>query len=101
MHRTRSTSGIHVSPREQLNLHASVNRYSPVPSSACVALKDPNWLEAMIEEYCALLSNDTWNFVPPPRNANIVSDKWVFRHKLKLDGSLDRYKARWVFRGLS
>jgi hypothetical protein len=39
--------------------------------------------------------------VPSPRNANIVSRKWVFRHKLKPDGSLDRYKARWVHRGFS
>jgi hypothetical protein len=49
-------------------------------------LKDPNWLEAMTKEYRALLSNDTWDLVPPPRNANIFSGKWVFRHKLKPDG---------------
>jgi hypothetical protein len=42
VHRTRSTSGIHVPPHERLNLHASVNRYSPVPSSARAVLKDPN-----------------------------------------------------------
>jgi hypothetical protein len=98
MHHTRSTSGIHVPPRERLNLHVSVNRYSPVPSSARAALKDPNWLEAMTEDYHALLGNDTWNLVPPPQNANIISGKWVFRHKLKPDGSLDRYKAHWVLR---
>jgi hypothetical protein len=50
----------------------------------------------MIEEYCALLGNNTWDLVPPPHNANIVFGKWVFCHKLKPDGSLDRYKARWV-----
>jgi hypothetical protein len=50
----------------------------------------------MTEEYRALLGNDTWDLVPPPRNANIVSSKWVFRHKLKAYGSLDRYKAHWV-----
>jgi hypothetical protein len=55
----------------------------------------------MTEEYHALLGNDTWDLVPPPQNANIVSGKWVFRHKLKPDGSLDRYKARWVLRGFS
>jgi hypothetical protein len=32
--------------------------------------------------------------VPPPQKANIISRKWVFRHKLKPDGSLDGYKAR-------
>jgi hypothetical protein len=52
----------------------------------------------MTEEYDALLGNDTWDLVPPPRNTNMVSGKWVFRHKLKPDSSLDRYKARWVLR---
>jgi hypothetical protein len=55
----------------------------------------------MTEDYRALLGNDTWDLMPPPRNANIVSSKWVFCHKLKPDGSLDRYKARWVLRDFS
>jgi hypothetical protein len=55
----------------------------------------------MTEEYLALLGNDTWDLVPPPRNANIVFGKLVFRHKLKPNGSLDRYKAHWVLRGFS
>jgi hypothetical protein len=55
----------------------------------------------MTEEYRALLGNNTWDLMPPPQNANIVFGKWVFRHKLKPDGSLDRYKARWVLRGFS
>jgi hypothetical protein len=66
-----------------------------------VALKDPNWLENLTEEYRALLGNDTWDLVPPPWNANIISGKWVFHLKLKPDGSLDSYKARWVLRGFS
>jgi hypothetical protein len=40
--------------------------YSPVCSSARAALKDPNWLKAMTEEYNALLGNDTWDLMPPP-----------------------------------
>jgi hypothetical protein len=55
----------------------------------------------MIKEYCDLFSKNTWDLVPLLWNTNIVSSKWVFRHKLKPDGSLDRYKAHWVLRGLS
>jgi hypothetical protein len=64
-------------------------------------LNDPNWLEVMPEEYRALFDNDTWDLMPPPQNTNIVSSKWVFCHKLKPDGSLDHYKARWVLHGFS
>jgi hypothetical protein len=55
----------------------------------------------MVEEYSALLSNNTWDLVDPPRRANIVTGKWIFRHKMKSDGSLERYKARWVLRGFT
>jgi hypothetical protein len=30
-----------------------------------------------------------------------VTGKWLFHHKLTLDGSLDRYKAHWVLRGFT
>jgi histone deacetylase 1/2 len=55
----------------------------------------------MEEEYGALLANQTWDLVPPPPHATIVSGKWLYRHKLNVDGSLARYKARWVVRGFS
>lgn len=98
---TRRQAG-KIGPRERLNLHvAPIAAPSPVPKSVRGALKDPNWLAAMTDEYGALLANNTWDLVRPPANANVVSGKWVFRHKFKPDGSLDRYKARWVLRGFS
>jgi hypothetical protein len=53
----------------------------------------------MEEEYGALISNGTWELVPRPQGSNVVTGKWVFTHKLRADGTLDRYKARWVLRG--
>jgi hypothetical protein len=73
---------------------------SPVPSSVRTTLADPHWRRAM-EEYAALLANHTWDLVPRPLGTNVVTGKWLFRHKLTLDGSLDRYKARWVHRGFT
>jgi hypothetical protein len=55
----------------------------------------------MTEDYHALLDNDTWDLVPPPWNTNFVSNKWVFCHKMKPNGSFDRYKTRRVLCGFS
>jgi hypothetical protein len=41
------------------------------------------------------------SLVPCPAGVNVVTKKWIFRHKLHPDGSLERYKARWVVRGFT
>jgi hypothetical protein len=55
----------------------------------------------MEDEFQALLTNNTWTLVPRPPHANVVSGKWIFKHKFHSDGSLERYKARWVLRGFT
>ena len=39
--------------------------------------------------------------IVPPRGANIVTSKWVFKAKMYIDGTLDKLKARLVARGFS
>jgi hypothetical protein len=85
--------------RIQLSAAAAPLTLSPVPTVVRSALVEPHWRHAMEEEYEALVSNNTWDLVPRPRGANVVTGKWIFKHKLKADDSLDRYKARWVLRG--
>jgi hypothetical protein len=48
---------------------------------------------------CCLTAHETWflDFLGPMS----VTGKWIFKHKLKSDGSLDWYKARWVPRGFT
>jgi hypothetical protein len=86
--------------RLQLSVAAAPLTLSPIPTSVCSALVDPHWRRAM-EEYKALLSNNTWDLIPRPPRANAVIGKWIFKHKLKVDGSLDQYKAHWVLRGFT
>ncbi|KAG8076100.1 hypothetical protein GUJ93_ZPchr0006g44468 [Zizania palustris] len=86
--------------RQPSLFHASTTP-SPIPNTYRSALADPNWRAAMEEEFSALMSNNTWDLVPRPLGANIVTGKWIFRHKYQADGSLDRYKARWVLRGFT
>jgi len=55
----------------------------------------------MEEEYAALLANQTWDLVPRPPASSVVIGKWIWTHKHRVDGSLERYKARWVLRGFT
>lgn len=55
----------------------------------------------MIEAFLAPESNNTWDLVPPPRDTYIVTGKWVYRHKMHPNNTLDRYKACWILRGFT
>ncbi|CAI7836189.1 unnamed protein product, partial [Closterium sp. NIES-54] len=59
------------------------------------------WREAMDRELKALQERNTWKVVPinVARNKTILTGKWVFRVKTKADGTIDKFKARWVVRG--
>ncbi|CAI7785699.1 unnamed protein product [Closterium sp. NIES-53] len=59
------------------------------------------WREAMDKELKALQERNTWKVVPigVARNKTILTGKWVFRVKTKADGTIDKFKARWVVRG--
>jgi hypothetical protein len=59
-----------------MNLQATT--LSPILKTYHGALADPNWCDAMQEEFTALQANHTWDLVPPPPDINIVTGKWVF-----------------------
>jgi hypothetical protein len=89
-------------PKQKNSLHIdSATHISPIPATYRSALKDPNRYNAMLEEYTALMRNDTWSLVSRPAGVNVVTGKWIFQHKFHPDGSLARYKARWVLRGFT
>jgi hypothetical protein len=96
---THSKQGFFL-PKQHFNLTVS-SAISPIASSYRVALKDPRWHDAMLDEFNALFRNDTWSLVPCPAGANVVSGICIYRHKYNSDGSLAHYKARWVLRGFT
>jgi hypothetical protein len=89
-------------PADKLMLSVtSSSPLSSVPTFVHAALADPSWRCAMKEEYDALISNNTWDLVPHPVGSNIITVKWIFKHKFNFDNTLERYKARWVLRGFT
>src|SRR4051812_1468494 len=55
----------------------------------------------MSEELEAFHKTNTWELVPLPPGVRPVSCKWIYKVKTKIDGSVDRYKARLVARGFT
>ena len=65
------------------------------------AMKNPKWIQAIEEEMKELQENNAWSLVPLPEGKKIVGCKWVFTIKHKADGSVERYKARFVAKGFT
>ena len=55
----------------------------------------------MVKEYLSIIKNDVWEIVPRPKDKSVVSSKWIFKTKHSVDGSIEKYKARFVAREFS
>jgi hypothetical protein len=62
------------------------------------AIQKKEWANAMTEEYYSIIKNDVWEIVPRPKSKDVVSSKWIYKIK-HVDGSIEKYKARFVSRG--
>ena len=71
------------------------------PTNFEEAVQKKKWVEAMTEEYQSIIKNDVWDIVPRPEGKSIVSSKLIYKVKHAADGSIEKYKARFVARGFS
>ena len=65
------------------------------------SIQRKEWADAMTEEYQSIMKNEVWEIVPRPKNKDAVSSRWLFKIKHATDGSIEKYKARFVARGFS
>jgi hypothetical protein len=55
----------------------------------------------MMEEYNSIMKNDVWEVVPRPEGKSVVTSKWLYKLKHVADGSIEKYKARFMAWGFS
>nr|XP_009788984.1 PREDICTED: uncharacterized protein LOC104236699 [Nicotiana sylvestris] len=77
---TRAMTGS-LKPHILPSISACISSSLSEPTSYAQAIKDLRWQRAMSDEYNALIQNNTWTLVPPPPDANIIGNKWVFKIK--------------------
>ncbi|GKE17039.1 zinc finger, CCHC-type containing protein, partial [Tanacetum coccineum] len=53
------------------------------------------WKEAIDDEISSIMENNTWVLFDLP-----LGCKWIFKRKIKVDGTINKFKARLVIQGL-
>jgi hypothetical protein len=72
------------------------------PTSIVEAYISPDaddWKEAVHNEMDSILSNRTWEVTEQPYGCKPVGCKWLFKKKLRPNGTIEKYKAQLVAKG--
>nr|GFA06995.1 zinc finger, CCHC-type [Tanacetum cinerariifolium] len=57
------------------------------------------WKEAIDDEIGLVMENNTWVLSDFPPACKPLGCKWIFKRKMKVDGTLDKFKAQLVIHG--
>ena len=72
------------------------------PTSISEAYASPEadyWKDAVRSEMDSIMANGTWEITDRPYGCKPLGCKWVFKKKLRPDGTIEKYKARLVAKG--
>ena len=51
--------------------------------------------------YLSIMKHDVWDIVPKPKGKGVVSSNYIYKIKQVDDGSIKKYKERFVAKGFS
>ena len=71
------------------------------PSYFEEASQGTTWVDAMVEEYDSIVRNNAWDIVPRPVGKSVIGSRWIYKVKQAVDGSVEKYKARFFSQGFS
>ncbi|GJT25921.1 zinc finger, CCHC-type containing protein [Tanacetum coccineum] len=57
------------------------------------------WKEAINNEMDSIMGNNTWVLTDLPPRCRPLGCKWIFKKKMKVDGTIEKFKARLVIQG--
>nr|GEW56101.1 zinc finger, CCHC-type [Tanacetum cinerariifolium] len=57
--------------------------------------------EAINNEMDSIMDNNTWVLADRPSDCKPLGCEWVFKRKLKIDGTIEKFKARLVIQGFT
>ncbi|GJX87297.1 putative ribonuclease H-like domain-containing protein, partial [Tanacetum coccineum] len=69
------------------------------PKKVIQALKDPSWIEAMLEELLQFKLQEVWTLLDLPNRKRAIGTKWIFRNKKDERGIVIKNKVRLVAQG--
>ncbi|KAK4400046.1 Retrovirus-related Pol polyprotein from transposon TNT 1-94 [Sesamum angolense] len=81
------------------NVGVNPNSASLTHEESDIPRRTKQWKEAVKSEMDSIVSNGTWVLVDLPPGCTTIGCKWIFKKKLKPDGSIDKFKARLVAKG--
>ena len=74
----------------------------PVTYEEAIKSQDSTfWKEAIQEEMDSIMGNKTWKVVDLPPGSEPIGCKWIFKRKNKVDGTIDKFKARLIAKGFT
>ncbi|GJU52732.1 zinc finger, CCHC-type containing protein [Tanacetum coccineum] len=74
------------------NVEDDLKAFDEVMKSHGVAF----WKEAINDEVDSIMGNNTWVLADLPPCCKPISCKWIFKRKLKVDRTIEKFKARLV-----
>ncbi|KAL8102636.1 hypothetical protein AgCh_027234 [Apium graveolens] len=69
--------------------------FSEARTSRDVAL----WKEVIQDEMDSIMNNNTWELSDLPPGCKALGNKWIFKRKMNVDGTIDKFNARLVIQG--
>ncbi|XP_077215490.1 uncharacterized protein LOC143850059 [Tasmannia lanceolata] len=80
-----------------LSIESDPQTYGEAIKSQDVAF----WKEAINDEMDSIMGNKTWILIDLPPGSKPIGCKWIFKKKINVNGTIEKFKARLVAKGFT